>query len=144
MVGFRGVIAVAFSTTSAAMSFAISATHDLQCSEIGMVCAHHNGFAFGVNNTSDAAALNAYIAALEKCDLVAVALREPAAIFHVLGLFSGVVIGVFLRYSVIYYSFPSFALSCCTAVSTGIFLRARQLILFLSILTTQYYLDNGR
>lgn len=106
MVGFRGVITVAFSTTSAAMSFAISATHDLQCSEIGMVCAHHNGFAFGVNNASDAAALNAYIAALEKCDLVAVALREPAAIFHVLGLFSGVVIGVFLRYAVIDYSFP--------------------------------------
>lgn len=99
MVGFRGVIAVAFSTTSAAMSFAISATHDLQCSEIGMVCAHYNGFAFGVNNASDAAAL-------EKCDLVAVALREPAAIFHVLGLFSGVVIGVFLRYAVIDYYFP--------------------------------------
>lgn len=99
MVGFRGVITIAFSTTLAAMSFAISATHDLQCSEIGMVCAHHNGFAFGVNNASDAAAL-------EKCDLVAVALREPAAIFHVLGLFSGVVIGVFLRYAVIDYSFP--------------------------------------
>ena len=79
-----------------------------------MVCSHHDGLFCRVNNASELAACISDIAAYKICDLIAVALCELAAFFHVLGVLCGI-INALLLLALVAYFFASFDLSRASA-----------------------------
>ena len=88
--------------------------HYLLCGVVGMVCSHHDGLFCRVNSAPELTACISDIAAYKICDLIAVALCELAAFFHVLGVLCGI-INALLLLALVAYFFASFDLSRASA-----------------------------